>query len=299
MKKDDHCKEADHYYVPEESAWPIKTSLGLVLVFFGIASILQNHVYGHYIFGLGALLLAWTMFGWFSEVVKESTTGLHNKQMDRSYRWGMIWFIFSEVMFFGAFFAVLFYASQLVVPWLSSGETQQQLWPNFQHQWPLLQNPDPKLFQGPDHAMGWWPLPFINTSILLMSGVTITWAHWGLLKENRKQLIVGLSLTVLLGIAFIICQAYEYHEAYEHLKLTMASGIYGSTFYMLTGFHGAHVTIGTIMLFIILLRSIKGHFKPNHHFAFEAVAWYWHFVDFVWLALFVFVYLIPTGPWAS
>lgn len=292
-------KEADNYYVPEGSAWPIKTSLGLALMFIGIANLLHDNTYGHYFFILGSLVIAWTMFGWFRDVVIESLTGLHNKQMDRSYRWSMIWFIFSEVMFFGAFFGALFYASQLVVPWLSSGETQQQLWPQFQAAWPLLNNPDPKLFDGPKYAMGWWPLPFINTAILLTSGATITWAHWGLLKNKRGHLKLGLFLTIALGIAFIVCQAYEYIEAYEHLHLTLASGIYGSTFFMLTGFHGAHVTIGTIALIVIFLRSMKGHFKPSHHFGFEAVAWYWHFVDFVWLGLFVFVYLIPTGPWAG
>lgn len=292
-------KEADQYYVPEGSAWPIKTSIGLVLMFIGIANLLHDNTFGHYFFIFGSLIIAWTMFGWFSEVVKESLTGLHNKQMDKSYRWGMIWFIFSEVMFFGAFFGALFYATQLVLPWLSTGETHQQLWPNFQYEWPLLNNPDPKLFTGPKYAMGWWPLPFINTALLLTSGLTITWAHWGLLKNKRGHLKLGLFLTIALGIAFIACQAYEYIEAYEHLHLTLASGIYGSTFFMLTGFHGAHVTIGTIMLIVIFLRSTKGHFTPSHHFGFEAVAWYWHFVDFVWLGLFVFVYLIPTGPWAS
>lgn len=292
-------KEPDHYYVPESSAWPVKTSLGLVIMFIGIANLLHDKTSGHYFFIVGSLIIVWTMFGWFGEVVKESTTGLHNKQMDRSYRWGMVWFIFSEVMFFGAFFGALFYATQLIIPWLSTGETHQQLWPTFQAQWPLLQNPDPKLFEGPQYAMGWWPLPFINTALLLTSGATITWAHWGLLKNKRAHLIIGLFLTVALGIAFLLCQAFEYYEAYEHLHLTMASGIYGSTFFMLTGFHGAHVTIGTIMLIVILLRCLKGHFKPTHHFGFEAVAWYWHFVDFVWLGLFVFVYLIPTGPWAG
>lgn len=292
-------KEADHYYVPESSAWPFKTSLGLVLLFIGIANLLHDRSIGHYFFIPGALLIAWTMYGWFGETVKESLSGMHSAQMDRSYRWGMIWFIFSEVMFFGAFFGALFYASQLVVPWLGAGETHQQLWPNFQPAWPLLDNPDPKLFTGPKYAMGWWPLPFLNTAILLTSGATITWAHWALIKNKRFQLKLGLFLTIALGVAFLICQAVEYIEAYDHLHLTMASGIYGSTFFMLTGFHGAHVTIGTISLIVIWLRTMKGHFKPNQHFAFEAVAWYWHFVDFVWLGLFVFVYLIPTGPWAG
>lgn len=292
-------KEANQYYVPESSAWPVRTSIGLLLLFLGIANLLHGNSYGPYLFIVGSLMIVWTMFGWFGDVVKESLAGKYNKQMDRSFRWGMSWFIFSEVMFFCAFFGALFYASHLSVPWLSEGETNKQLWENFSAQWPLLNNPDEKLFKGPIQAMGWWPLPFINTAILLTSGLTITWAHWGLVKKKSAHLNIGLLLTILLGVAFLVCQVIEYIEAYEHLHLTMASGIYGSTFFMLTGFHGAHVTIGTIMLIIMLFRSLKGHFSPEHHFSFEAVAWYWHFVDFVWLGLFFLVYLIPTGPWAS
>ena len=138
--------------------------------------------------------------------------------------------------------------------------------------------------------MHWMGLPLVNTIILLTSGATITWAHWGLIKNNRKQLVVGMALTVALGIAFLACQALEYHEAYTEMGLTLGSGAYGATFFMLTGFHGFHVTLGTIMLIVILLRCMKGHFTPEHHFGFEGVAWYWHFVDVVWLGLFIFVY---------
>lgn len=293
-------KEATtEYYVPESSAWPVRTSIGLLLLFAGIANLLHDSKIGYFLFIAGSLVIAWTMFGWFRDVVHENLNGMHSKQMDRSYRWSMVWFIFSEVMFFLAFFGALFYASHLSVPWLGEGETNKQLWEGFKPAWPLINNPDPKAFTGPLQAMGWWPLPFINTVILLISGVTITWAHWGLVKNKRAHLIIGLAFTIALGIAFISLQVFEYIEAYKHLHLTMASGIYGSTFFMLTGFHGAHVTIGTIMLIVILFRCLCGHFKPDNHFAFEAVAWYWHFVDVVWLGLFFLVYLIPTGPWAS
>ncbi len=135
-----------------------------------------------------------------------------------------------------------------------------------------------------------WGIPAINTLILLSSGVTVTWAHWGLKKNDRTQLILGLMATVALGFLFLVLQAYEYHHAYTELNLTLHSGIYGTTFFMLTGFHGLHVTLGATMLLVILMRSLKGHFTADHHFAFEAVAWYWHFVDVVWLGLFVFVY---------
>ena len=171
-------------------------------------------------------------------------------------------------------------------------ETAELLWPNFEAAWPLIQVPAAEKFDLAKQAMGAWGLPAINTVILLTSGVTVTWAHHALKKNNRSQLILGLSLTVALGFLFVGLQAWEYSHAYNELNLKMNSGIYGSTFFMLTGFHGFHVTMGAVMLTIILIRSIKGHFSPENHFAFEAVAWYWHFVDVVWLGLFIFVYWI-------
>ena len=198
----------------------------------------------------------------------------------------MSWFIFSEVMFFAAFFGALFYMRALSVPGLSSGDTMELLWPQFKGGWPA---------SGPGSAdpftpMGAWGIPAINTLILLSSGATVTWAHWGLKKNNRFQLNLGLFLTVALGLLFLFLQAYEYHHAYTELNLTLTTGAYGATFFMLTGFHGFHVTLGTIMLIVILVRRMKGHFTPEHHFGFEAVSWYWHFVDVVWLLLFILVY---------
>jgi cytochrome c oxidase subunit III len=236
------------------------------------------------------------MFGWFGRVIHESLSGLYNQQIDRSYRIGMVWFIFSEVMFFAVFFGALFYARFYILPWLGgegSGElTHYLLWPNFNPTWPLFKNPNPGLFVGPKSVMETWGIPAINTMILLSSGATVTWAHWGLFKNARRQLAIGLLLTILLGITFLILQAHEYTIAYAEKGLTLSSGIYGTTFFMLTGFHGLHVTIGTIMLITIFLRVLKGHFDEHHHFAFEAVSWYWHFVDVVWLGLFIFVYWI-------
>jgi len=283
----------EHYYVPAQSQWPITGSIGLACFMVGIANLLHGHIAGHYFFFFGSLCIVYMMFGWFRDVIHESHQGLYSKQMDRSFRWGMAWFIFSEVMFFAAFFGALFYARHFAVPWLG-GEgargASHLLWPKFSAVWPLLQNPNPELYHDPKDVINAWGIPALNTLILLTSGVTITIAHWGLIKKNRPQLIIGLFLTVALGITFISFQAYEYIHAYHALNLTLNSGIYGSTFFMLTGFHGAHVTIGTIMLIVILLRCLKGHFTPEHHFGFEAVAWYWHFVDVVWLFLFVFVY---------
>ena len=283
------------YYVPESSQWPIIASVGLFVIMLGAINWVHAHPIGPYLFFAGALIIAYVMFGWFKVVIWESRGGLHSPQMDRSYRWGMSWFIFSEVMFFGAFFGALFYARLLSVPWLGGASSHHEMthllmWPDFKAVWPLLISPDPSKYVMIKHAMGAWGLPAINTLLLLTSGVTITWAHWALKKSKRGQLVLGLLLTILLGLAFLCCQAFEYHHAYEELGLTLNSGIFGTTFFMLTGFHGAHVTIGTIMLIVIWCRSLKGHFSADHHFGFEAVSWYWHFVDVVWLFLFIFVY---------
>lgn len=290
---------ADHipgsYYLPAPSYWPIVGSVGLFCLLTGAANWLHGNTIGPYLFLFGAAIVVFMMFGWFGTVISENQAGLYNNpQVDRSFRWGMAWFIFSEVMFFAAFFGALFYARVLSVPWLGgegTGDmTQLLLWPNFQATWPLLHNPGPAEFAGPKEAMEAWGLPAVNTLILLTSGVTITIAHWGLLKNKFKQMVIGQFLTILLGIAFLICQAYEYGHAYHAMHLRLDSGIYGTTFFMLTGFHGMHVTIGTIMLIVILLRMLRHHFSEHNHFAFEAVSWYWHFVDVVWLILFVFVY---------
>jgi len=290
MTESQHYK---HYYVPPSSHWPILGSIGLCATLSGFALLFHHHIAGHYLFFLGAIAIVYVMFGWFGDVIRESHRGLYSPQLDRSFRWGMAWFIFSEVMFFAGFFGALFYARHIAVPWLA-GEGDKTathlLWPQFKAIWPLLTNPDPAVFKGPKDVISAWGIPALNTAILLSSGVTITIAHWGLVKNNRTQLTLGLFCTVALGLTFLFFQAYEYYHAYHALGLTLASGIYGTTFFMLTGFHGAHVTVGSIMLIVILVRCLKGHFTPEHHFAFEAVAWYWHFVDVVWLFLFVLVY---------
>jgi len=282
------------YYVPEPSYWPLVGSIALTTTLVGAANWLHHHWYGPYLFfgGLGILFIM--IFGWFRLVIKESLAGLYNEQVEHSFRWGMIWFIFSEVWFFAAFFGALFFSRLVTVPFMG-GElynpiTHYLLWPNFEAIWPLTTNPDNTMFAGAYSIMNPWGIPAINTALLLSSGVTITWAHWALKKNDRRHLIIGLGLTILLGSIFLGFQAYEYIEAYTHFNLTLNAGIYGTTFFTLTGLHGLHVTIGTIMLIVIWLRSIVGHFTPDDHFAFEGVAWYWHFVDVVWLFLFVFVY---------
>ncbi|KGP64040.1 MFS transporter [Legionella norrlandica] len=281
------------YYIPKPSHWPLVGSIGLTTTLVGAASWLHHDWYGPYIFISGLCILIGMMVGWFGQVIYENNKGLYDSQVDRSFRWGMCWFIFSEVCFFAAFFGALFFARFWSVPVLG-GEmhpiTHYILWPEFKASWPLLINPNDQTFAGAHEAMGAWGLAAINTIILLTSGVTITWAHWALKLNKRIQLLMGMSLTIALGILFLMLQSYEYHEAYTEMNLTLGAGIYGTTFFMLTGFHGLHVTIGTIMLIVILIRCKRGDFTPERHFAFEGVAWYWHFVDVVWLFLFVFVY---------
>lgn len=289
----DMAHAENSYYVPHGSHWPIVGSIGLFILMVGFASMLNEASFGPPMMVAGAGIVIFMLFGWFGTVIKESESGTYNEQVDRSFRWGMFWFIFSEVMFFAAFFGALYYARVYSLPWLggagSEAATHQFLWPEFEALWPQLGN-GPGSIGGDFTSMEAWGIPALNTLILLTSGVTVTWAHWGLKENKRKHLIAGLFLTVALGAVFVGFQAYEYGHAYHALNLTLQSGIYGSTFYLLTGFHGLHVTLGAIMLAVMLVRSIRGHFTPEHHFGFEAAAWYWHFVDVVWLGLFIFVY---------
>ncbi len=281
----------DKYYVPHGTRWPIIGSVGLFTLFVGV-SILLNGGSTAPVALLGAAILILMMFLWFGEVISESEAGTYNDQVDQSFRMGMMWFILSEVMFFACFFGALFYARQLALPWLggegSETVTNMVLWPGFENTWP---SSGPAALGGEYKVMGPWGIPALNTAILLTSGVTITIAHHALKANQRGMLNLFLGLTVLLGFIFLGFQAYEYFHAYSELNLKLNSaGMYGSTFFMLTGFHGLHVTIGAIMLTVILFRCLKGHFTPARHFAFEGVAWYWHFVDVVWLGLFIFVY---------
>jgi cytochrome c oxidase subunit 3 len=234
----------------------------------------------------GVLWVLYVLYNWFGDAIAESEGGLNSVNVDVSYRWSMSWFIFSEIMFFGAFFAALFYARSIAMPWLGDVDNKL-LWPDFTAVWP---NTGPAGLVEAFTTMGPWPIPTLNTAILLTSGLTVTWAHHALREGHRKQAIQGLAATVALGALFMCFQVYEYVHAYTELDLKLTSGIYGSTFFMLTGFHGFHVTLGAIMLAVILRRLIRGDFTAENHFGFEGAAWYWHFVDVVWLGLYVVVY---------
>lgn len=282
---------SDKYYVPHGSPWPIVGSVALFTTVGGAALWLNSAAAGPWFVGLGLLILVVMFAGWFGTLIRESEGRLYNEAVDRSFRMGMMWFIFSEVMFFAAFFGALLYARQFSVPWLGGEGTKLFT----------------KLLRGDDYEATWptdgpgdvggvfdvipaFGLPAYNTAILLLSGVTITIAHHALKAGSRRVLNTFLAATFLLGFLFVYLQATEYIEAYSHYNLKLSSGIYGSTFYLLTAFHGFHVTMGAIMLLVIWFRCMKGHFTPTHHFAFEGAAWYWHFVDVVWLGLFIFVY---------
>ncbi len=271
------------YYIPQPSHWPIVGAFALLLMGSGAASWFNHYAIGPWMVLAGFIVLLIMMFGWFGAVIGESEARLYSKRVDMSFRWSMSWFIFSEVMFFAAFFGALFYVRNLSIPDLGGDKL---LWPDFNAGWPTV-GPYVKSTFTPVGAMG---IPLLNTIILLTSGVTLTIAHHALKAGHRGRLKLFLFLTIALGALFLGFQAFEYHHAYTELGLKLTSGVYGSTFFMLTGFHGAHVTIGAIMLTVMLFRVLRGHFDAEHHFGFEAAAWYWHFVDVVWLLLFVLVY---------
>jgi cytochrome c oxidase subunit 3 len=293
--------ENQTYYVPEQSKWPIVATVGLGVMLYGLAAIMVDGKQGvdttgaWITFSIGSAIMVYMLFGWFGNVIQESRSGLYSPQMDRSFRWGMSWFIFSEIMFFAAFFGALFYARVFSIPWLGGegdkGSTNM-LWEGFQATWPLLNTPDPQAYPAPDGIIGPWGLPLVNTILLVTSSFTLTIAHHALKESHRQKAKTWLAATIALAVVFMFVQGYEYAHAYQDLNLTLQSGIYGSTFFMLTGFHGLHVMLGTLMLVIMLVRIQKGHFSADYHFGFEASAWYWHFVDVVWLGLFVFVYVI-------
>ena len=283
------------YYVPHGCSWPIVAAIGMFLTVTGAAHWMNGDtgLLAQPLMYLGLAIVIFMFFGWFGSVIRESVAGLYNKQVDISFRMGMMWFIFSEVMFFAAFFGALFYARMLSVPWIG-GEghgvlTNEFLWKDFTAAWPTN---GPGNIGGAFETIPAWGIPLLNTMLLLASGVTITLAHHALRANHRRAVLVWLAATIALGGVFLYYQVHEYAEAYGHLNLTLNSGVYGSTFFMLTGFHGMHVTLGVIMLTVIFFRCLKGHFTRDSHFGFEAVAWYWHFVDVVWLGLFIFVYVV-------
>ncbi len=301
------AEDSSVYYVPDSGWYPIALAVGLIIMMMGLGSYLnamsagESNSLTQSAIGFG--IVAVVLYCWFGKVIAENQQGLVNSTVKQSYVWGMGWFIFSEVMFFAAFFGALYYVRVLAVPWLggegAKSMTGDYLWPDFEAVWPVINNPSAAVFPGPEESMvapnisNWLSyLPFWNTVILLSSSVTVHWAHSAIKAQNRRKIITWLGITVLLGIIFLGLQVEEYVIAYNQMGLTLGSGIYGSTFFLLTGFHGFHVTLGTVILFVQFIRSIKGHFSANDCFGFEAASWYWHFVDVVWVGLFIVVYVL-------
>ena len=287
-----HHGSTPYYFVPAPSSHPVMAALGLFFVVLGAGQWVNGHGWGAWSLLLGLAIWLGTLFRWFSQAIGESESGQYSDRIDVSFRWSMSWFIFSEVMFFAAFFGALYWARVHALPMLGSLENQL-LWPDFKAVWPSSapgMTASPAGTVAPFQTMGPWPIPTINTAILLTSGVTLTIAHHALIAGQRSKTIFWMWITVLLGVTFIGFQAYEYMHAYSELNLKLSSGIYGSTFFLLTGFHGFHVFVGMLMLLFITIRLTKGHFTPTRHFGFEGAAWYWHFVDVVWLGLYVVVY---------
>jgi cytochrome c oxidase subunit 3 len=287
-----------YYFIPSPSRHPVLVSFGLLMVIFGAAQWVNGVAWGSYLVVVGMVVWLSVLFQWFSESVRESEAGLYSARIDISYRWSMSWFIFSEVMFFAAFFGALYWARVHSVPMLGNLD-HQILWPDFKAIWPSAGpgiTASPAGTVEPFASIGPWPLPTINTALLLTSGITLTVAHHALLANQRGKTILWMWITVALGATFLGVQAFEYMHAYRDLNLKLSSGIFGSTFFMLTGFHGFHVIVGTIFLAVCLFRLYRGDFSPRQHFGFEAAAWYWHFVDVVWLFLFAFIYVIFGTP---
>ena len=284
--------QTPYYFVPAPSRFPAMAAFGLFFVIVGGGQWVNGHGWGAYAVMFGLLMWAYTLQLWFRQAISESESGLYSDRIDVSFRWSMSWFIFSEVMFFGAFFGALYWTRLHAVPNLGSLDNAV-LWPDFKAIWPSAQagiTASPAGVVEPFTTMGPWPLPTINTALLLSSGVTLTIAHHALLAGHRAKTIAFMWVTVVLGATFLGVQAYEYSHAYSDLNLKLSSGVYGSTFFMLTGFHGFHVLVGMLMLLFITIRLMKGHFTPQRHFGFEGAAWYWHFVDVVWLGLYIVVY---------
>jgi cytochrome c oxidase subunit 3 len=281
-----------YYFVPGPSRHPAMAALGLFFVILGAGQWVNGSGWGAYALLLGMVIWLSTLFVWFKEAIAESESGLYSQRIDTSFRWSMSWFIFSEVMFFAAFFGALYWARAHALPGLGSLDAQV-LWPDFKAVWPtnaVGATASPANTVEPFRTMGPWPLPTINTALLLTSGLTLTIAHHAMIAGHRAKTISWMWVTVLLGTTFLCVQGYEYYHAYNDLNLKLTSGIFGSTFFMLTGFHGFHVFVGMLMLLFITLRLQKGHFTPERHFGFEGAAWYWHFVDVVWLGLYFLVY---------
>ncbi len=292
---------SSNYYVPEQSKFPLLMSASMFVMLFGFGYVVNGLSAGDVsslsvISSVAGLIAICTIvFLWLRTVVIENIEGKTSAQLKQSFYIGMAWFIFSEVCFFAAFFGSLFYVRTMSIPWLG-GEgdkgSSNILWECFDAVWPLIHTPDPEQYPPMVGQVDPWHIPFWNTCLLVASSVFIHWAEQAMHKGDRQKMIGWLAMTLIFGFVFLFLQAVEYHVAWNQMDLTLNSGIYGSTFYLLTGFHGMHVTLGAIMVTVVFFRALKGHFTKEDEFGFMAASWYWHFVDVVWIGLFIFVYVV-------
>ncbi|KUO66555.1 MAG: cytochrome B562 [Alphaproteobacteria bacterium BRH_c36] len=301
---DSHAKHHD-YHLVDPSPWPLVASIAALGTAIGAIGWMRSakgtpldlfglEIAGPWMFLIFFAVLAFTAAMWWADIVGEAHKGDHTPVVQLHLRYGMIMFIASEVMFFVAWFWAYFDAALFPAGVFQPENVTQTIGMVQRNEitgghWP------PQTAEAFRHTFDPWGLPLVNTLILLLSGVTVTWAHHALLENKRSQLIWGLTCTVVLGVLFTACQVYEY----GHAAFDFSGHIYGATFFMATGFHGAHVVIGTIFLFVCLIRAMRGDFTPKQHFGFEAAAWYWHFVDVVWLFLFVSIYVWGAGAGAG
>jgi len=284
------------YYVPDHSIWPIVGTLGLFG--FAVGSLNFSSLWGMIVFSLGALTLLVMLFGWMHDVVRESGADLYDAQMGRTFRWGMFWLLLGETFFFGTALGALIYVRFASLPWMagtgSGGSimTHYVLWPNFQNTWPLLVGPNPNAFPLPKMTPTAWGLPLLNTLILLMSAITAIFSWRALLTKKQQLAIAGMSVTLLLGLAFLVSQVYFLFQLATKYGVTIASGIYGSLFYFLNTFHLIHIVVGLILFAVILLLTIKNHFNAERTFGFSASVLFWSFLTVIWLFIFVCVYWV-------
>ncbi len=291
---------ADHgtYYVPEHSSRPIMTAIGLFFLGLGAIFLTEEPHVGLVLAGMGAVIIVITLFLWFRDVVIESRKGLHDDQMDRTYRWGMFWFLFAQFMLMGGFFGTLVYASTVVLPTLSGTSgvanhlTHLLLWPNFSSQWPPLQTPNPQEFIGPHHIVTAWGWPAINTLLMLISVITLAIAHHSMNKRGHNKLFnICLIITFIIGIIVAVVQFDSIISAASHYGITLGSGIYGSFFMMIHVLVFLNIFISLLILLFLIPRCWLGHFNQQRHFAIDAISWLWYFSGAMWLITFILVYL--------
>ena len=287
----------EKYYIPNSSPYPLVGTIGIFLLLFGFVNWIHEETWGMYCALAGLIIFIGVLCFWFRRIIKEYRTGLSTAaQVQRAYRWGVFWFLFTEALFFFGLFFALFYVQVFGIKWLA-GEghgavTHLMLWPNFQHGWPVMSLPNPNQYTGPAEGPNPWGIPLLNTLVILISVFTITMARKATFEMKRKKMLSYQMATILLAVVFLVLQGFEYYYAYTEEMLKLGSGIYGNIFYFMTGFDGLHVVAGIIMLLVIFFRMKRGDYDSQRNLGVRLISWYWYFVAIVWILLFLFLYII-------